>query len=207
MVGSWSDMNQGSRFGKGTAFMVCRRSEEPYPKGDRASIVAQKRGNARGAKGGRKVEAKDSTTGTQHRGSAPEGSTRRRRSARWAEASRSGPSACWQPWKRESTSTNQPERSMAASADLRRERTTNWRAGCGKSACPVRREGRPNPSSLPLSRRPETGSCFSLGPEDADGRQKIDRPLEDQVFGMLLFRFSVGVVRFVRVQIRVFARH
>ncbi len=57
MVGSWSDMNQGSRFGKGTAFMVCRRSEEPYPKGDRASIVAQKRGNARGAKGGRKVEA------------------------------------------------------------------------------------------------------------------------------------------------------
>ena len=55
MVGSWSDMNQGSRTGKGTAFMACRRSEELYPGGDRASVVAKKRGNARGAKGGRKV--------------------------------------------------------------------------------------------------------------------------------------------------------
>ena len=57
MVGSWSDMNQGSRTGKGTAFMVSRRPEELYPGGDRASVVAKKRGNARGAKGGRKVEA------------------------------------------------------------------------------------------------------------------------------------------------------
>jgi hypothetical protein len=57
MVGSWSDMNQGSRFGKGTAFMTCRGSEEPYSKGDRASVRAKKRDNARGAKGGRKVEA------------------------------------------------------------------------------------------------------------------------------------------------------
>ena len=56
MVGSWSDMNQGSQFGQGTAFMTGRGSEEPYPKGDRASVVAKKRGNARGAKGGRKVE-------------------------------------------------------------------------------------------------------------------------------------------------------
>ena len=56
MVGSWSDMNQGSRFGKGTAFMTGRGSEEPCPKGDRASVVAKKRGNARGVKGGRKVE-------------------------------------------------------------------------------------------------------------------------------------------------------
>ena len=53
MVGSWSDMNQGSRFGKGTAFMIRRGSEEPCPKGDRASVVAKKRGNARGVKGGR----------------------------------------------------------------------------------------------------------------------------------------------------------
>jgi hypothetical protein len=57
MVGSWSNMNQGSRTGKGTAFMVCGRPEELYPGGDRASVVAKKRGNARGAKGGRKVEA------------------------------------------------------------------------------------------------------------------------------------------------------
>jgi hypothetical protein len=57
MVGSWSDMNQGSRPGKGTVFMVRRRPEELCPGGDRASVVAKKRGNARGAKGGRKVEA------------------------------------------------------------------------------------------------------------------------------------------------------
>ena len=57
MVGSWSDMNQGSRFGRGTAFMTGRGSEEPCPKGDRAFVRAQKRGNARGAKEGRKVEA------------------------------------------------------------------------------------------------------------------------------------------------------
>jgi hypothetical protein len=43
MVGSWSDMNQGSRPGKGTAFMVCRRPEELCPGGDRASVVAKKR--------------------------------------------------------------------------------------------------------------------------------------------------------------------
>ena len=56
MVGSWSDMNQGSRTGKGTAFTVSRRPEELCPGGDRASVVAKKRGNARGVKGGRKVE-------------------------------------------------------------------------------------------------------------------------------------------------------
>jgi len=49
-------MNQGSRTGKGTAFMVSRRPEELCPGGDRASVVAKKRGNARGVKGGRKVE-------------------------------------------------------------------------------------------------------------------------------------------------------
>ncbi len=57
MAGSWSDMNQGSLFGKGTAFMTGRGSEEPCPKGDRAFVRAKKRGNARGAKEGRKVEA------------------------------------------------------------------------------------------------------------------------------------------------------
>ena len=36
--------------------MVCSRPEELCPGGDRASVVVKKRGNARGAKGGRKVE-------------------------------------------------------------------------------------------------------------------------------------------------------
>src|ERR1700730_7496529 len=62
-------MNQGSRTGKGTAFMASRRPEELCPGGDRASVVAKKRGNARGVKGGRKVEtlnesAKENSTVT-----------------------------------------------------------------------------------------------------------------------------------------------
>jgi hypothetical protein len=55
-------MNQGSRTGKGTAFMVGRRPEELCPGGDRASVVAKKRGNARGVKGGRKVETLNEST-------------------------------------------------------------------------------------------------------------------------------------------------
>jgi hypothetical protein len=37
--------------------MVSRGPEELCPGGDRASVVAKKRGNARGVKGGRKVES------------------------------------------------------------------------------------------------------------------------------------------------------
>jgi len=57
MVRSWSAMNQGSRAGKERRSWPLRGPEEPCPEGDRASVVARKRGNARGAKGGRKVEA------------------------------------------------------------------------------------------------------------------------------------------------------
>src|SRR5271165_3456461 len=45
----------------------------------------------------------------------------------------------------------EPEMSLDASADLLWRLTTNWRAECQKLACSVRREGRPHPSSLPLS--------------------------------------------------------
>jgi hypothetical protein len=57
MVRSWSDMNQGSRAGKERRSWLQIGPEEPYPESDRASVVAKKRGNSRGAKGGRKVEA------------------------------------------------------------------------------------------------------------------------------------------------------
>ena len=57
MVRGWSDMNQGSRSGKERRSWPLGGPEEPCPEGDRASVVARKRGNARGAKGGRKVEA------------------------------------------------------------------------------------------------------------------------------------------------------
>ena len=56
MVGSWSDVNQGSRAGRRNGVHGAA-PEEPCPEGDRASIRAKKRGNARGAKGGRKVKA------------------------------------------------------------------------------------------------------------------------------------------------------
>jgi hypothetical protein len=50
MEGSWRVVNEGSRSG-------IRNGVKPSPEGDRASVRALKRGNARGAKGGRKVEA------------------------------------------------------------------------------------------------------------------------------------------------------
>jgi hypothetical protein len=56
MVRSWSDMNQGSPAGEERSSWPPVGPEEPCPEGDRAFIVAKKRGNARGAKGGRKVE-------------------------------------------------------------------------------------------------------------------------------------------------------
>jgi len=57
MVGSWSDVKWGSRSGNsdGVHGAARARSEEPSPEGDRASVGAKKRGNARGAKGGRDV--------------------------------------------------------------------------------------------------------------------------------------------------------
>jgi hypothetical protein len=56
MAGRAGDVNQGSRTGEASAFMTAG-SEEPSPGGDRASVRAKKRGNARGAKGGREVDA------------------------------------------------------------------------------------------------------------------------------------------------------
>ena len=56
MAGRAGDVNQGSRTGEASAFMTYG-SEEPSPGGDRASVVAKKRGNARRAKGGREVDA------------------------------------------------------------------------------------------------------------------------------------------------------
>jgi hypothetical protein len=59
MAGSWRDVNQGSRAGRrnGVHGPATAGPEEPIPEGDRASVRAKKRGNARGAKGGRKVKA------------------------------------------------------------------------------------------------------------------------------------------------------
>jgi len=45
----------------------------------------------------------------------------------------------------------------------------------------------------------------SFQPENADGRQKIDRPLENDVFDMLSLGSSAVMIRFVRIEIGVFA--
>jgi hypothetical protein len=44
----------------------------------------------------------------------------------------------------------------------------------------------------------------SFQPENADRRQKIDRPLENHVFDMLPLGSSVGMIRFVCIEIGVF---
>jgi hypothetical protein len=57
MVGSYSDVNQGSLSGERKEFMIGVPGPKSLPEGDRASVVVKKRGNVRGAKGGRLVEA------------------------------------------------------------------------------------------------------------------------------------------------------
>ena len=59
-AGKFSDGKQGSLIRARAVFMLSGASreeaEEPTGSVDRASVVAKKRGNARGAKGRRKVE-------------------------------------------------------------------------------------------------------------------------------------------------------
>ena len=58
-------MNQGSRAGSSDGVHDPQDgSEEPCPEGDRASVRAKKRGNARGAKGGRDMVAVETMSGT-----------------------------------------------------------------------------------------------------------------------------------------------
>lgn len=57
MDGSYCDVNQGSPAGVRKEFMIGITGPKSLPEGDRASVVAKKRGNSRGAKGGRLVEA------------------------------------------------------------------------------------------------------------------------------------------------------
>lgn len=56
MERSWCDVNQGSRSGKGGRSWTEIGPKSP-PEGDRVLVIAKKRGNSRGAKGDRKVEA------------------------------------------------------------------------------------------------------------------------------------------------------
>jgi hypothetical protein len=72
MAGSWSEVNEGSRSGNSEGVHgQPSRSEEPSPEGDRASVGAKKRGNARRAKGGRVVAAEQPKLGSAKRGVVP----------------------------------------------------------------------------------------------------------------------------------------
>jgi hypothetical protein len=57
MVGSWSAVKWGTRFGQGSGVHPRRRGEEPRPEGVRVLVVAKKSRNGDGAKGDRKAEA------------------------------------------------------------------------------------------------------------------------------------------------------
>src|SRR5712672_366865 len=92
MVGRCREVNQGSRAGNSDGVHGRQRPEEPCPEGDRASIGATKRGNARGAKGGRDVEAAETRSRTAKAGVVPERAVRARdeillRQGRWLLAS------------------------------------------------------------------------------------------------------------------------
>jgi hypothetical protein len=78
MVGRCRDVNQGSRSGNSDGVHGRQRPEEPCPEGERASVGARKRGNARGAKGGRDVEAAESKSRTAKTGVVPERADRAR---------------------------------------------------------------------------------------------------------------------------------
>ena len=120
--------------------MVEKRPEELCPGADRAFVVAKKRANARGAKGGRKVETtnkakKEKSTvnvlWTQSGEEQREYAHLRLFEQCLLAAPVTGAIHC-----------SNLKRALDASANLLWRLTTNWRAGCKKFACPVRREGR-----------------------------------------------------------------
>jgi len=119
--------------------MVCRRPEELYPGGDRAFVVATKRGNARGAKGGRKVETLNKRT----KETAPSMSygLNTEKSKRSTRTFNSRPVSVGRLGNG-SLALIELERSREASADLLWSSTTNWKAECRRSACSVWEEGR-----------------------------------------------------------------
>ena len=157
MARSWSDVNQGSRSGErnGVHGPKARRTG---PEGDRASVVARKQGNACGAKGGRKVEYGSDSMLENTPPSVPiMGYTRRRPSHPIGV----GHQAAGRP----TLSAGSFARSwgslpLASSANpsISTRAPTDWRAGCGKSASPVREGERfyPAPTS-------SASGCASTG--------------------------------------------
>jgi hypothetical protein len=93
MAGSWSDVNQGSRAGARKA-LVSGSGPKSHPEGDRASVRARKRGNARGAKGGRKSTVKRTESEQNNTGVVPERAVRARAYASLKRFNSSDPALC-----------------------------------------------------------------------------------------------------------------
>ena len=138
----------------------------------RVFIVAMKPGNAGGAKGHRKTKTPE-TILNQHL-------TIAERLKRGCAIVRSfGMSTVvWRPsWERDACASRDTSGQHSFTALARyainlspRGKIVDWRAGCGRPACPVRREGRSIPS-LPLSFRtsPQAGLPFNPSLHDLHG--------------------------------------
>ena len=93
MVGSRCAVNQGSRAGVRKAFKVAS-DPKSYPEGDRALVVVRKRGNSRGAKGGRKLTMKRVEPEFKQTDVVPERAVRVRANASPERRSASDPTLC-----------------------------------------------------------------------------------------------------------------
>ena len=145
-----------------SARRVNRADEEPGHAEVRVSIVAQKRGNARGAKGHRKIERnrpagrKKPPLVIKLSGDRSEqGGELCPAKGMQSETLQPTLTRCWQAAIRSSQTPMESNHGVAeprtplfeSPGPTRHVSLTvdpiDWRAGCGKTACPVRREGRP----------------------------------------------------------------
>ena len=140
MEGRHRAVNQGSRAGNSAGdHDRIERSKDPCPEGDRASVRAKKRGNAGGAKGGRDVEAEDTANRPKTAGVVPnEGCSRQ-----GELPPVNGICLFALGRKKESGSRAVGQRLISRSCGRSQElsRSIAWRAGCGRSASPVRKGG------------------------------------------------------------------
>lgn len=152
----------GNRTGVHSARRADRADKEPGRVEVRASIVAQKGGNARGAKGRRKIERiRSAGRKKPPLVTGPLGD----RSVQGGELCpvKGAQRKTFQPtltrcWQAAANGSQTPEKSKLGVTEPRTlllgfpgptrhvsltVDPIDWRAGCGKTACPVRREGRP----------------------------------------------------------------
>ena len=138
--------------------------------GFRAIIVVKKRGNSRGVMGGRKAKADERerchTVGTRlpDRARTPEAKSPHLNWKLLADVTE----------RQGQASGGESESPDTATSVLTMRQLADWRAVCGRSARPVRREGRRNPMrrSYPYPGKPgwviEPGSAGSLWQTDDD---------------------------------------